>query len=238
VSIHPFSSWILASSDDVATNAIAVLDDAERERSARLVRVADRAAFITAHAALRFLLSDAIEVSPAEIRLSTAGSGKPSLATAHACGDIDFSISHTDGLVALALSRRGAIGIDVERRRAVPDRLGVASRVFGGSVAEQLGRFRETEQHDIFLRLWTAGEAYVKATGYGIAGIQTHLPFELAIDGTPLLLLGAAPLWTLLTLKMPGDYVGSVVVEGTSAHEIYVPETTTLDALRAASKGC
>jgi len=228
-----FRTWVIASERDTPPEALAVLDEAERERAARFVHAADRAAFATAHAALRCLLGAAIDARPGDIELSVNSSGKPELSPKHARSRIEFSISHTAGFAAIALSRGGAIGIDIERRRRVDEHVRIASRLFDAAVAKQLATYRDEACHDIFLQLWTAAEAYTKATGLGLAGAGWQLPFALASDGTPVLL--EAPretgTWSLLTLALPVDCFGSVVVAGAIAPRSCVPEVTTLARL-------
>jgi len=229
--------WIIASNSDTPAEALAILDETERQRSARFARAADRSAFVTVHAALRYLLSAVVNVSPGDIKFATTSSGKPLLSPVHARDDINFSISRTAGFSAIAISSRGAIGVDIERQRLVPDHLGIAAGLFGVAIARQLAHYRDKEQHEIFLQVWTVAEAYVKATGFGLAGTE-HFPVLLATDGTPVLLHGptARAPWGLRTMALSVDCVGSIVVAGGNAapYRSCLPEMTTLAALAAA----
>jgi 4'-phosphopantetheinyl transferase len=232
--------WFVASHYDVPADAIDVLDHSERTRSARLLREADRAAFVTTRAALRYLLSMIIDVPPADIEFTTHPGGKLSLASAHEHCDVDFSVSHTEGLSAIGISHCGAIGIDIERRRPVPDRIGIVSRLLGSRVARQLEKWPTERQNEIFLQLWTATEAYAKVTGLGLAAISEQISVTISGDGTPS--LDAPPAghdavaWRLLSLAPSTEYIGSTVMKDSSATPLRAPmsETTTLAALSSA----
>lgn len=231
---NSFGVWIVPSTDSAPVEALAVLDETERRRGARFIRAADRALFVTAHAALRYLLAAVTDLRPGHIRLSTTSSGKPMLSPIHARHGVEFNISHSDGLAAIALSRCGAIGVDIERRRPFPEDASITAKLFGETVARRLAECDSHERHIIFLRLWTTGEAYLKATGLGIAGTEQPLPISLAADGMPVFNheTDARLRWSLLTMMLPDDYVGSVVVKDAKLDErSYLPATTTLAAL-------
>ena len=149
--------------------AVALLSPGERERCGRFVFERDRRTFAIAHALLRTSLSRYADVAPAVWRFEEAPGGKPYLAPGAAVADLAFNLTHTDGLVACAIGRNRRIGVDVEGvDRTVDD--SVASRFFSEAERADLerlpaGRVRSTR----FFELWTLKEAYVKATGAGLA---------------------------------------------------------------------
>jgi hypothetical protein len=119
-------------------------------------------------------------------------------------------------VVALSDGRR--IGVDVEQIRAVPDRREIVTEVLGADLADALCNLSETVQDRTFLRLWTAAEAYVKATGTGFAGLEGPIPLSLSAEtGAVSLRVGgsdpAVPPWAHFELKLPDGYCGSLVVE-------------------------
>lgn len=77
-------------------------------------------------------------------------------------GNSDFNLSHSESLLACALTNDGRVGIDVEFMRPLKDQ----ERLF-----EQILSPRETPPpeagHDLFFRYWTAKEAVIKAEGSG-----------------------------------------------------------------------
>lgn len=98
-------------------------------------------------------------------------SGKP-VAGDGAAGP-SVSISHTAGVVAVAVCARGPLGVDVERVGRPRPR--VAGRVFAEQDAAALAALPESEQPLAFTRLWTAAEACAKLTGEGLGRLFSGL---------------------------------------------------------------
>lgn len=78
-----------------------------------------------------------------------------------------FSLSHTEGAVALALSLR-PVGADVERLRPPPAR--VAARAFSPAERQYLAAAPEEEVPLRFFTVWTRKEAFLKRDGAGLTG--------------------------------------------------------------------
>lgn len=87
------------------------LSGAELARAERFVRLPDRLSYLAAHLLLQVAL-DAYCAEQARWRYATDRYGKPYLVSPRQ--DIHFNLSHTDGYVAVALSRRGPVGVDIE----------------------------------------------------------------------------------------------------------------------------
>lgn len=80
---------------------------------------------------------------------------------------MDVSLSHSGGWIAAASSLDGRIGIDIEAEREVSVTL--PRRCLAPSELDWLtAALPGQPQRERFFRLWTAKEAYVKATGVGI----------------------------------------------------------------------
>jgi 4'-phosphopantetheinyl transferase len=135
--------WLGAPMSDGLEELLRYLHEAEREQVARLRQPADGLSFAAAHAATRSLLATALRCSPGDIAFARAEHGKPDLEPARHGDDtyrVHFNISHTRGLVAVALAGR-AVGVDVERVREMTDIHAVAETVFA---AESLSALAET----------------------------------------------------------------------------------------------
>jgi len=122
------------------------------------------------------------------VRVRRGANGRP-------CSDppVDVSLSHGGGWIAAAACGTGRTGIDVETLRDVAPSL--ARRCLSAAESAWLERARPGVHRSYrFLRLWTAKEAYLKATGVGLAAD----PREISIDHTgdePQLLGSAAGCW-------------------------------------------
>jgi 4'-phosphopantetheinyl transferase len=163
----------------------ALLTADETARGARFVRARDREAFIVARALVRLRLSDYGAVEPRQWRFVTNAHQCP-FVTAEQAGDppLFFNISHTDGLVALAVRRGHRVGVDVERvSRHVLDDL--PERHFAAAEVRDLRALPPTEQGRAFFDYWTLKEAYIKARGMGLALPLDQFAFALHGDAPP-----------------------------------------------------
>lgn len=92
--------------------------------------------------------------------------------------NLNISISHCRKAVAVAVSSRGRVGIDVECRRKVGE--GLVKRVC--SPAEQEAIQRSDDPEMAFLRYWTRKEAVLKMRGTGIRGFGSMVEALCAKD--------------------------------------------------------
>ena len=78
---------------------------------------------------------------------------------------IYFNLSHSHDIVICAVSD-SPIGCDIEWIKDAP--LRIAERYFGKNECEQLDTLPSDEKSDLFYRLWTIKESYLKMTGEGL----------------------------------------------------------------------
>jgi 4'-phosphopantetheinyl transferase len=143
----------------------AMLEEAERERGARLVRPQDRTAHRLAHALLQRALRGALERDSCP--LVRDAHGRPSLAQPPA-QPLWFNLSHTTGMVACALARV-PVGIDVEGIVDDRDWRGIAMRFFHPDELAWIESATVSQKRTRFTRVWTLKEAVVKAAGRGLS---------------------------------------------------------------------
>lgn len=193
----PTVRWLAVTGADCDPAWWTVLDAEERRRAEAFRRDGDRALFAAAHWLARTMLAEATGVAPAALRFARDPGGKPRLTGQQAAPD--FSLTHTRGLVACAIARDAAIGIDAE----YIDRQGwtgaVASTFFAAAEVRQIEAAAGQARIDLFYRLWTLKEAVVKATGAGIAQPFDGFAVDLA-PPAPRLVIGAAEnpaIWSL-----------------------------------------
>ena len=171
-----------------------LLDASEKAYADRFRFAADRDAYVAAHALLRTMLSRHVSIAPAEWRFGKAEGGKPVLDPAQAPAGLHFSLTHTRGLAACAVGRSHALGIDAEVWRE-PAPIELAERYFAAVEARLLANLAPDERSSAFYRLWTLKEAYLKATGQGLATALDSFAFGL--DPTRIVLAerGSAAAW-------------------------------------------
>jgi 4'-phosphopantetheinyl transferase len=143
----------------------ALLSADEQTRWQRFARAADRQRFLLSRALLRTVLGDYLSLEPRELRFVSDEWGKPHLS---AEPSLHFNLSHTQGMVALAVSRRAPVGVDVENMERVVDAEALTARYFAPEELFALQTLPPNARRAHFLRLWTLKEAYVKALGLGL----------------------------------------------------------------------
>ena len=157
----------------------ALLSQDEHERMARFVFDRDRRAFLITRALVRTMLSRYAPVTPAQWRFITNVHGRPEILERPAgAPDLRFNISHTDGLIACAVTIGREVGVDVEHinRLLTHD---VAGRFFAPDEVADLRRLPDDEQRRVFFDYWTLKEAYIKARGFGLALPLGDFAFKL-----------------------------------------------------------
>ncbi|MBL9100844.1 MAG: 4'-phosphopantetheinyl transferase superfamily protein [Myxococcales bacterium] len=150
----------------------------EAGRQARFLFARHRHQFLVARALVRTTLSRYADLPPAAWRFVANGYGRPDIDPAHGLGDLRFNLSHTDGLVAVAVAR-GEVGVDVEDtwRRSHTDQ--IAEHFFAAGEVAGLRALPGERQHGRFFDLWTLKEAYIKARGMGLAISLQRFGYDL-----------------------------------------------------------
>ena len=146
----------------------AALAPAEQERAARLAGPGARDASVAAHGIKRLLLARLCGVAPGALAFGVAAGGKPYLADRPG---LHFSLAHTRGRIALAVSADHPVGVDVEGTRPVAPILARHILHPGDDPAPGL------------LAHWVAKEAATKAWGMGLRLPFTSLCGEPGPDG-------------------------------------------------------
>jgi 4'-phosphopantetheinyl transferase len=184
---EPHLYWLdpveLAADADAARRGWSWLDAEERERHARIACERQRGEFLAAHALLRASLSRHAATAPGGWRFVRDAHGRPGLAAEHGGAGLRFSLSHTAGLVAVAVARARAVGVDAEDLERAVDGPLVARRFFAPSeVAALAAAPTEPLRRERFFALWTLKEAYLKARGLGLALSLADAAFSLDDD--------------------------------------------------------
>jgi 4'-phosphopantetheinyl transferase len=145
----------------------------ELTQSARFLRQVDQLRFVRRRSMLRSILSMETGIAPLKIELARGPNGKPFVA-GHA---IQFSLAKSGDHVLIGVSsgdNRTPIGVDIECHKPDWDCLSVARRMFAPELVRELECIGEPEARlPRFYEIWTSVEAYVKATGSGLAGLSS-----------------------------------------------------------------
>jgi 4'-phosphopantetheinyl transferase len=158
----------------------ALLTPDELERMARLIFERDRRTFLITRAHVRTMLSRYAPVNPADWRFIANAHGRPEiLDRPEGVPDLRFNLSHTEGLIACAVTVGREVGVDVEHigRRLLHD---VPGRFFAAREVVDLKSLPAADQPRVFFDYWTLKEAYIKARGFGLALPLGDFAFRLA----------------------------------------------------------
>lgn len=117
---------------------------------------------------LREVLAAYLGVNSEQVVLTHGEYGRPALAES-LDQSLGFNWSHTGNHALIAVGRHVAPGVDVERLRARPRAMEIATRYFSRDEAAALAVLPADVRAAAFLELWTAKEAVLKALGRGLA---------------------------------------------------------------------
>lgn len=174
-------------------------------------------------APLRELLAIHLDTSAAQLQITEDSHGKPRLCGPHRA--LQFNWSHSGDRALIALARGIEPGVDLERCRPRPRALDIAERYFTPTERAQIERACENERTAVFLRLWTAKEALLKALGRGLAFGLDRLCVQIDERGELQLTLFEtqhSPDWQLHSVAVDdGEYTAALAWRG-SARQLQV----------------
>ena len=154
-----------------------LLDAEEQNRALKFRTEPLQQQYIGAHGKLRLFLAEALKTTPEALRFSIAEYGKPYLTD---YPDWDFNLSHSAGKMAVVIGQGGQVGIDIEQCQLRDSLASLAKRCFSVAELEYWQALSELQQVNDFYRFWTLKEAFVKASGRGIALGLEQCIFKLA----------------------------------------------------------
>jgi len=129
----------------------------------------DKDLYLQAHTMVRLVLSEYLSCTPDSLEFTVNTYGKPALKYYDI--DLSFNLSHAKTAVALAVSNNNQLdlGIDIEcsvDRGQVTD---LASSFFSPDETALILKQSEKIQTEVFFKLWTLKESYIKAIGKGLS---------------------------------------------------------------------
>ncbi len=179
---------------------------------------------VVARGLLRTLLSSYIDAAPADIRFLYSARGKPALSSSGAAGSLQFNLAHSRGLVLYAVTSGCRIGVDVEWMCSSDKFERIAERFFSARERAMLSALPAVDRRAAFFNCWTRKEAYMKATGEGLARPLHSFSVSLVPGAPPQLLemegdAVEAARWSLYSLTPAANFAAALAVEG-QAHRI------------------
>lgn len=143
-----------------------MLDKNERQQANNFKNDPLRQRYVAIHAKLRVLLAQTVDVDPSGLRILKAQHGKPYLAD---YPDVAFNLSHTANMMAAAIAFHYELGIDIEWCKPRANLSALVEKCFADEEKRYWQQLPDSKKLPEFYRFWTRKEAFVKATGRGIA---------------------------------------------------------------------
>jgi len=208
-----------------------LLNKSEQACADRFHFEADRVSYIASHALLRVLLSTVGDVEAEHWRFVSAPGGKPEIHPDLGHSELRFSLSHTRGLVACAVGHYHDVGVDVELCGRGSGALEIAQKYFAPAEAALLADAPPAQRGLMFARIWTLKEAYVKATGKGLA---TPLDaFTLTLDPLGIAFTAAIPDraddWQFAEMSPGPDHRLAIAVRRAAAAPILLDAASVME---------
>ncbi|GAA2055058.1 hypothetical protein GCM10009839_74420 [Catenulispora yoronensis] len=172
-----------------------------------------RSRFVASRLLLKHVAAAVIASRPELIDLAYRPGGRPYL---RGCDQIDISLSHTDDMLVVGVTRNGRIGVDVETADRPMLGLGIEAQVCTPHELAMLETIAQARRNGAMVRLWTLKEAYSKAIGQGLRFRFTEFGFRLGDprarvlrpDGSP----GTGDEWRFGTWLVNRQYTISVAL--------------------------
>jgi 4'-phosphopantetheinyl transferase len=207
------------------------LSEEERLRAAAHAIPKIRRRFVAARAFFRQVLGYQLGISSSQLPLKYGPRGKPVVEEGY---QLQFNMSHSEDLAAMALTRVRQVGIDVEVIRKNIDFSEIADRFFCAAEAARIERYSGHCKALMFYKHWTCKEAYLKARGAGLS--EALDSFEVDVDLSqiqPTLnvqrQIGQTD-WSVRVVRCDQTMVAAVAVEGSDNWET-VTKTWSLSGI-------
>jgi 4'-phosphopantetheinyl transferase len=196
-----------------------VLCASELLQEKRFHFAADRKRYLVTRTLVREVLASYLGIDANSCEFSHDEYGRPHLKNARAeSSGLVFSISHSDGLIALAVTLQRSLGIDVERLDPRRSSDAVAKHFFAPSEVAALLALPELKRVHRFFEYWTFKESYVKARGMGLSIPLDQFSFRLSGEHsvgftTREKLAGDSTQWSFWQLRPSPEYILAICAQ-------------------------
>lgn len=156
-----------------------VLNPEEQQRLQRYTHQPAQQQFLAARGRLKQLLAGYLGTEPGCIQFELGQYSKPRLAGTTLDNGLVFNLSHSGTVALIAISKNRALGIDVEKINTKHNLQGMAQRCFSNQELNSWNQSADSDKTTEFYEYWCAKEAFLKATGRGLALGMQHCVIDL-----------------------------------------------------------
>lgn len=143
-----------------------ILALSEQQHASSIVNGQLHKRYVEIHARLRILLAQTLNTNPKKLRIHKAEHGKPYLVD---YPELKFNLSHTDNRMVVVIAKNCELGVDIEQCTPRKNLAAMVDKCFAEEEKNYWLRLPTSQQTLAFYQFWTRKEAFVKATGRGIA---------------------------------------------------------------------
>lgn len=130
----------------------------------------NRRLYVAGRGMLRTIISEYINTQPQCIEIERDINGRPKLSKCLGDHALSFNLSHSEDVILCAFARHVTLGVDVQYAHRVPV---CADALLLRDERDLIYRAPEPLQAEMFLRIWTLKEAFLKATSRGLEAIDS-----------------------------------------------------------------
>ncbi|QNK01617.1 4'-phosphopantetheinyl transferase family protein [Dyella telluris] len=185
-----------------------LLSPQEASRAARFRHALDHHTYTIAHAFWRVALGITLDADPAAVQLARSPEGQPLLPGS----GLATSLSHSGTMVAIAIARGAAIGVDIE---GLPSRVhlqDIASVLCAPDEAAAMALLDGNARTRALLDLWTRKEALLKAFGVGLRVPPASIEADHGRLIEPPAVAAETSACRVFPLAMPVGWLGSLAL--------------------------
>jgi 4'-phosphopantetheinyl transferase len=197
-----------------------ILSPDERGRANRFHFEVDRRRGVIGRGYLRLLLGRILDLPANKLQFEYDEFGKPSLIPKQR-PPLQFNVSHSGGMILIAITIGREVGVDVERIRTDLDPVIIAARFFSAIEYKILTSLAGPARYEAFFACWTRKEAYLKARGVGLSLPLDQFDVSFLPEEEPRLLAtrpdpAEARRWRIQALDLSGDYAAALAAPGST----------------------
>ncbi len=215
--IHLWYS-LLDQPDDIINYFWAILSKEEKDRISKYKFKSLRNRHTVSKGLLKSFISNYLNIEPEEINFVQNEYGKPMLQPELNEIDLQFNVSHSKHLGMFAFTKAHELGIDVESIQETPNLNEIIAMCFSDFEKEWFYKSEPGLQKELFYKVWTGKEAFIKAIGTGLSFPLKEIEFKInskkiiefkSINGD----LSHRQKWDIFTFNPIPNFISSLVVE-------------------------
>jgi 4'-phosphopantetheinyl transferase len=197
------------------------LSPAERTRLESLHFERDRNLYLASHMFLRNVLCIHQNKDPADWQFEANIFGRPAIVQPQIpiSDRLQFSLSHSHEIIAVAITYGWQLGVDVERTKRLIDIDLLAPSVLSNSEKHWFSQLKQSEQERAFICLWTIKESLLKAYGVGLSESFKKISILYSQNNPAVLIssvrsLASGSTWSVAFDNISEDFALAVAVQG------------------------